>query len=872
MAERIKWINNLDENQNGIIGENVYRNFKNVVKNPEGRKDLVEAIDNNQEILLLLKPAVEDKVTNILLEWKKDKESIKTLQIYALKYTNIDENTIWPINGEYNGLSESLFVLIEQEIDPLVFIWKSLEEYTIKTFDGFSEYGVVFSPEVMNVYWDKTNSIQSIYEKTTPKDRLDKLLSSNIWKQIWSDSLRYWDFGNICNAVWKDVNTMEDKDKLEVKEFYDKYEESINRIKHLESHLYGNIITWGKTIYKREQLEEDTDEIIKDIAYEYGKLAMKTWINKDEIVRLSIWVIDIKLDFSNMEWGNYDEKFDDIYRETNIEHFIDGVETAIQDVRENPEKRAVDVIAILAWWTAAAMYTIGTEWLWILQAWVAYTAIHEAVKTTWYGLIHMNEKWVSAKNFKSGYDEGIWYSNADGEYLEDSHFLIGKWFEYTVNIWLFAIFKGGDKVSKVVWLERLNERLSVWNIRETMKGISKKEQVSLLWEKIAFEWSKVWIEASLFTALHTGMWSIEPALINFLENGWNIEQAKEVFLRNLDELNKPENLIQSLIYNYMFISAIKLAWSPINPIVNNYKQKRYVRLEDNTRKITEIREKVLTENEKLVQEIQRLESKGYSITLNEIKWEPKLSIIWPRNERIDFLWDLEFTGLKVILKNLNKLWREYYITQLDTYKVSENVSKKPEDEVKWRNIGKKWKKESGRGNKVSKSWLSLIDKTLQDVLTGFRIWTDKLTEGFQTLIWKDFSKIWDIGKVKEEVSKQIKVEVESYLKKEKLEPKETEFIRKKTEEFELALTEKILRDKIQELTRKQETNPLSERDKSQLTNLTKELQNSIFSSKYWNPEVMNRLMGEFVERLDGKLIDKITKEDFITKPNDTIPR
>gem|GEM_PF-2751073 len=35
---------------------------------------------------------------------------------------------------------------------------------------------------------------------------------------------------------------------------------------------------------------------------------------------------------------------------------------------------------------------------------------------------------------------------------------------------------------------------------------------------------------------------------------------------------------------------------------------------------------------------------------------------------------------------------------------------------------------------------------------------------------------------------------------------------------------------------------------------------------------MNRLMGEFVERLDGKLIDKITKEDFITKPNDTIPR
>gem|GEM_PF-1870697 len=36
---------------------------------------------------------------------------------------------------------------------------------------------------------------------------------------------------------------MEDKDKLEVKEFYDKYEESINRIKHLESHLYGNIIT-----------------------------------------------------------------------------------------------------------------------------------------------------------------------------------------------------------------------------------------------------------------------------------------------------------------------------------------------------------------------------------------------------------------------------------------------------------------------------------------------------------------------------------------------------------------------------------------------------------------------------------------------------
>gem|GEM_PF-2014810 len=113
--------------------------------------------------------------------------------------------------------------------------------------------------------------------------------------------------------------------------------------------------------------------------------------------------------------------------------------------------------------------------------------------------------------------------------------------------------------------------------------------------------------------------------------------------------------------------------------------------------------------------------------------------------------------------------------------------------------------------------------------------------------------------------------MESYLKKEKLEPKEAEFIRKKTEEFELALTEKILRDKIQELTRKQEAKPLSEKEKSQLDNLTKQLKDSIFSSKYGNPEVMNRLMGEFVNRLDPALrnnhIEKELKKYKYNKPS-----
>ncbi len=90
MAERIRIVDSIDTNQNGIIDKNEYQNFKNVIKDSNSRKELVEAIDNNKKILLLLKPAIEDIVNDIKLEGKQDEESMFILEFYKLNFR--DEN------------------------------------------------------------------------------------------------------------------------------------------------------------------------------------------------------------------------------------------------------------------------------------------------------------------------------------------------------------------------------------------------------------------------------------------------------------------------------------------------------------------------------------------------------------------------------------------------------------------------------------------------------------------------------------------------------------------------------------------------------------------------------------------------------------
>jgi len=106
MTERIRIVDSIDTNHNGIIDKNEYQNFKDVIKNPESRKELVEAIENNQEILLLLKPAIEDIVNDIILANKQDEESMFILDFYNLKFSDknedlsIEQSKIIDINGQ----------------------------------------------------------------------------------------------------------------------------------------------------------------------------------------------------------------------------------------------------------------------------------------------------------------------------------------------------------------------------------------------------------------------------------------------------------------------------------------------------------------------------------------------------------------------------------------------------------------------------------------------------------------------------------------------------------------------------------------------------------------------------------------------------
>jgi len=121
MTERIRIVDSIDTNQNGIIDKNEYQNFKDVIKDPEDRKELVEAIDNNQEILLLLKPAIEDMVNSIRLENKQDEESMFILEFYKLNFSdkNEDLNIEQPKTIDINGqlFKEIGTIVLEKQKD-----------------------------------------------------------------------------------------------------------------------------------------------------------------------------------------------------------------------------------------------------------------------------------------------------------------------------------------------------------------------------------------------------------------------------------------------------------------------------------------------------------------------------------------------------------------------------------------------------------------------------------------------------------------------------------------------------------------------------------------------------------------------------------
>ena len=130
MTERIRIVDSIDTNQNGIIDKNEYQNFKDVIKDPEDRKELVEAIDNNQEILLLLKPAIEDMVNSIRLENKQDEESMFILEFYKLNFSdkNEDLNIEQPKTIDINGqLFEEIGTIIVEKQKDTQFL-KELQE------------------------------------------------------------------------------------------------------------------------------------------------------------------------------------------------------------------------------------------------------------------------------------------------------------------------------------------------------------------------------------------------------------------------------------------------------------------------------------------------------------------------------------------------------------------------------------------------------------------------------------------------------------------------------------------------------------------------------------------------------------------------
>ncbi|MEI6425800.1 MAG: hypothetical protein WCO66_00435 [Candidatus Absconditabacteria bacterium] len=246
---------------------------------------------------------------------------------------------------------------------------------------------------------------------------------------------------------------------------------------------------------------------------------------------------DFMLDFSKWDIKKTpDQNADNIIRDSFFEKTGDKLQQMVDDIRKDPAKFLVDIIAIIGGGLAASL--VGSTGVGMVGAGATFTAVNELIKGVGIGTLEVSR----GGTFGKGFQKGVGYveQNEQGEYKakERSTFLTEKTFELGSGIILMGpVGKIGGMVEQSV----------VKNMIAESTGLGTK----ILSKSIG-----LMAEAGAFTGFGTVYDPLQKTVMD----------PNTSYLTELKKGMDPVNITSGFVYNIGFIGVLKVGGALSSPL------------------------------------------------------------------------------------------------------------------------------------------------------------------------------------------------------------------------------------------------------------------------------------------------------------------
>lgn len=531
---------------------------------------------------------------NILNNKKESKEKIKVKETPL----NQELQKIQSINIPKNPLENTDFQEFSKYTKKEKINWVEITIFNSEIIKCLNRYELNKKP-LLELLWnqEKVNKFLELIKSDTWEEILNDTFVFENYKDIWK-KLQIVSFEN--NQEWQeltaeilintyklknDINLIQEQINDELKDVTNKTNKkeksNLNQKELVVNDTMSCHISFDELCQKR--INEKYEPLIKWTLKNYSRNIFEkiidnpttqSLIKNKQKINLLVWDNNIILDFSKLSYelinklsnqNNSNKQiskelqneilnnFDKVYIDNLTERFIHSIQDWIKNMKEHPEKTAVDFSSIVVswvvtfwvvWWT-----TVWTWTMWTIPSlalsWATFTTVDNIYRWIWYWIIW--ESWIDEidwkKSFSDWFKEWLWMN----ENWVNKEFLTKKWFELLSNTVLFWMFRLWSKIEQTI-----TKTLEKWWEKWSIKALE------ILDKALKNKFSKLWIETSFFTIYTTMSVSIEESILEIQKTkNINRAEAMNIIKENFKNTYFSENMMKYFAYNLAFIGLVK---------------------------------------------------------------------------------------------------------------------------------------------------------------------------------------------------------------------------------------------------------------------------------------------------------------------------
>ena len=879
-------------------------------------KKLQESVNWSDEAIMPMKWPMEKEILGKIIKWDRSSHTASMIQRYCKIYLKLSPDVIWPMDSKYwpktLKLEKIVFERITQSKVENKESLRSPQELKkiLESNKGFIELiwvkdgAKLFSPELIFALENPNEQVRFWNAMSAFKE----YIKTPEWKVILENSFRQYRRISYLDQFelqqWLD-NTVNDDNKKILEQSFELQEKMIKDIDKEELKLKDEIMqaklkhstTRDSVVWCHDnmplqrdlnKLQERYDKFLKwkidSMSKEYLK-ALWSIVPVSDILKqwkyeeFKIWNISIDLNLGDLSeninsWKlNSPEKIrsyidansDKLIVKTYWEHIKKWLSQQWDNMKKDPQKFLVNASAVFCWWVWATLLATETWWIWLLQAWFAFTAIHDAVKAAWYATLAYS-RW---ENVMEAVNDAVWYKTwmSLSEYYKNK--AIELW-SNTALFWIFRIVEKWLSISTWAWVSFKDvEKYLSHSFKDAVKHEYLKDVIKFWSIKTWITLSKIWMEASAFTLYQVEVTPYEKAIIDTMWNPKDWERYLATARNETKEMSKPENLSQLLMYNSLFVTTLRASFKCSEYLTKFSSREKIHKMYDLMKESDNLENQRQSEISNIERKWYRIMSNpGGMLVITDAKWKPAnlLSEDFAKLRKINI-------DLKNKEPEFQKLIYTIYKPVIDNLKNESDPSKKKAIDVDTNSNPKETTRteRDDPNNWRVWSWLAPREFWLGNmVLEDFMKWMSgkEKTEniGWDVQVSPEFANLLrKMYNVKDRTG--LKIEIDRTVKSEIKILKDTiaEAKAKKLDHIELNIDWKTRKVKITEI----ETimKGLENKMKKDFRNALKlGVKWKEMPDKYWDPKWVKEMIRVFVENMSPELFIEMKGDPSQRKP------